>query len=86
MASAENLGVFRQFRYLQLRITLQLQDELRELETLLYRLDERNEVLSPGSMRSRQGDEEVSRTRSQLIDRTRKKWLEYGTCIALKGY
>ncbi|KAM0323687.1 hypothetical protein ACHAQA_008622 [Verticillium albo-atrum] len=76
MATAENLGVFRQFRYLQLRIMLQLQDELRELETLLYRLDERDRS-SPGLLRSREYCDNKSQTRAQLLDRTRKKWMEY---------
>ncbi|KAM0281480.1 hypothetical protein ACHAQH_003510 [Verticillium albo-atrum] len=77
MATAENLSVFRQFRYLQTRIMLQLQDELRELETLLYRLDERNSE-SPGMLRSREYCDRKSQTRAQLLDRTRRKWMEYG--------
>ncbi|KAG7124345.1 hypothetical protein HYQ45_013699 [Verticillium longisporum] len=77
MATAENLSVFRQFRYLQTRIMLQLQDELRELETLLYRLDERDREF-PGMLRSREYCDKRSQTRKMLLHRTRRKWMDYG--------
>lgn len=77
MATAENLSVFRQFRYLQTRIMLQLQDELREFETLLYRLDERDREF-PGMLRSREYCDKRSQTRKMLLHRTRRKWMDYG--------
>ncbi|EEY16138.1 conserved hypothetical protein [Verticillium alfalfae VaMs.102] len=54
-----------------------LQDELRELETLLYRLDERDREF-PGMLRSREYCDKRSRTRKMLLHRTRRKWMDYG--------
>ncbi|KAG7146371.1 hypothetical protein HYQ46_004834 [Verticillium longisporum] len=54
-----------------------LQDELRELETLLYRLDERDREF-PGMLRSREHCDKRSQTRKMLLHRTRRKWMDYG--------
>ncbi|KAL9943887.1 hypothetical protein ACHAP6_008670 [Verticillium nonalfalfae] len=59
---------------------LQLQDELRELETLLYRLDERDREF-PGMLRSREYCDKRSRTRKMLLHRTRRKWMDYAEFI-----
>lgn len=77
-SSAPEYYVFREFRYLQSRILLHLQDELRALETQLLRLDERDRTNDPDLLRSREQDDEGSGVRKILIDRIHGKLTRYG--------
>jgi hypothetical protein len=78
MASGQNFSIVREFRYLQTRAMLSLQDELREMEMHLYRLDERDRHERPKYLRSRQLDDLYSGERQQLMTKIRQKWMEYG--------
>lgn len=75
-ASAPEFYIFREFRYLQSRVLLQLQDELRALETQLWRMDEKDRVNNPADLRGR----ELSgcRSRSEMLARIQQKMVQYG--------
>ena len=54
MSTGDNAITLRQFRYLQTRSLLHLQDELRVLERDLFRLDERDARDRPHHLTSRE--------------------------------
>ena len=76
---AEGCYVFREFRYLQSRSLLHLQDEVRALEAQLYRMDEVDRVKAPDLLKSRELDDYILGVRSQLMAEIRGKLKEYGT-------
>ncbi|CAJ2507328.1 Uu.00g085140.m01.CDS01 [Anthostomella pinea] len=82
-SSADNLFIFRGFRYLQARVLLHMQDELRALETQLYHLDERDGKNRPNMLRTREVDDIDYGERKQLIDKIKAKLLEYGEVVDL---
>ena len=78
MSSGENALVLRQYRYLQTRSLLYLQDELRELERELYVLDERDRLKHPNRLSSREVAGALDPSRTDLMRCIRVKWTEYG--------
>ena len=77
--------MYRRFGYLQSRLLLQKQDELRELEDLLLQMDQRDELTEDGRecLQSRdldesRDDEPLGETRKKLLSRIERKLLEYG--------
>lgn len=68
----------RQFRYLQVRSLLHLQDELRQLEHELFTLDERDGRERPHHLTSREASEDEGSERKTLMEGIRGKWTEYG--------
>ena len=77
--------LYRRFGYLQSRILLQKQDELRDLEDLLLQMDQRDDLTEDGRecLQSRdldesREDEPPGETRKELLSRIEKKLLEYG--------
>ena len=77
--------LYRRFGYLQSRLLLQKQDELRELEDSLREMDERDDKTEEGQdcLQSRDLDDrrdlpEGRVTRRALLQRIEKKMLEYG--------
>jgi Family of unknown function (DUF6594) len=81
LSSDENFRLYRRFDYLQARLLLNKQDELRELEIELDRLDKRDENGNPSRLRSRAKDEALSGMRKELIRETEQKFHEYGACL-----
>lgn len=77
MAAGENAVTLRQFRYLQVRSLLHLQDELRQLELELFALDGRDARERPHHLTSREVAAEDG-VRGKLMAAIRRKWSEYG--------
>lgn len=77
-ASAPEFYIFREFRYLQSRVLLHLQDEIRALETQLWRMDERDRVNSPHSLECRELDDAYNGARKIIMDRIQNKLVQYG--------
>lgn len=78
MATGDNALTLRQFRYLQTRSLLHLQDELRVLERELFLLDERDARHRPHHLTSRETATANDYGRDLLMRRIRAKWTEYG--------
>lgn len=86
MSTGDNAITLRQFRYLQTRSLLHLQDELRVLERDLFRLDERDARDRPHHLTSRETAAEEDGGREVLMRRIRGKWTEYGASPALESF
>ncbi|KAJ0119570.1 hypothetical protein J7T55_013773 [Diaporthe amygdali] len=84
-ASASQFYVFREFRYLQSRVLLHLQDEIRALETQLWRMDEKDRVNNPHSLECRELDDACSGKRRIMIDSIHQKLLQYGELLCLSS-
>ena len=83
MSTGENAVTLRQFRHLQVRSLLHLQDELRALERELFFLDERDRGTRPNNLTSRETAEGNDPGRTELMVRVRRKWSEYGSSPSL---
>lgn len=70
-ASTPEFYIFREFRYLQSRVLLQLQDELRALETALWRMDERDRANDPDRLLERELDDMFNGRRKRMMERIR---------------
>lgn len=77
-ASAPQFYVFREFRYLQSRLLLHLQDEIRALETQLWRMDEKDKVNDPHKLECREVDDTLDGKRKIIMDRIQHKLVQYG--------
>lgn len=80
-ASAPDFYIFREFRYLQSRVLLQLQDELRTLETRLWRMDEIDRVNKPSDLRQREICDQRDGCRKHLLDQIHEKLVQYGKSL-----
>lgn len=76
--SDENFMQYRRFGFLQARLLLYKQDELRVLESRLDHLDGCDETRQPDILRSREKDDGVSGKRKVLIAEINDKFKEYG--------
>jgi hypothetical protein len=76
--SDESFMLYRRFGFLQSRILLHMQDELRELEGDLDLMDRRDQKRRPGMLKSRQDDDQDSNRRKEKISEIAKKFNEYG--------
>ena len=83
--SDEQFMIYRRFGTLHARLLLHAQDELRQMETQLLRMDKRDNMTEDGRdfLMSRENDDarEVMpgrESRKQLIERTKQKTIEYG--------
>lgn len=76
--------LFRRFGFLQKRLLLYKQDELREMETELDILDKIDEIHNPGVLVSRVSDDIESPKRRQLIADIEIKFKEYGQYLKLE--
>lgn len=77
-SSAPQFYIFREFRYLQSRVLLHLQDDIRALETQLWRMDEKDRVNDPHLLGSRELDDTMSGKRKIMMDRIQQKLVQYG--------
>lgn len=78
IAASEENYVFRQFRYLQSRVMLHLQDELRSLEVRLWKMDDYDSKHRPDLLRSRQTDDMTMGERCKVINEVYEKLSKYG--------
>jgi hypothetical protein len=74
--------LYRRFDYLQARLLLHKQDELRELEFDLDHLDAIDENENPSLLRSREKDDAVSGKRKKHLAVIEGKFNEYGQYFA----
>jgi hypothetical protein len=68
--------LYRRFGFLQSRILLHKQDELRELEYHLDYIDRCDAETKPTRLRSRERD--GNETRAELLEKIEHKFKEYG--------
>jgi hypothetical protein len=86
-SSEPSWSIYRAFHYLHSRVILDLQEELRTLESELVDLDKIDLENGDGKrLRSRKADlqqakKEKTESRSQLLGRIRCKLVNYGTFI-----
>ncbi len=70
--------LYRRFGFIQARILLDKQDEMRILEEKLDRMDQRIKDSDPDSLQTRDIAEEDGRPRKELLKRIETKFCEYG--------
>lgn len=75
--SDENFMLYRRFGFLQARALLYKQDELRELEDKLDKMDQRDAKTKPKVLKSRDKDD-ANGERKNLIGLITKEFKEYG--------
>ncbi|TVY68658.1 hypothetical protein LSUE1_G008301 [Lachnellula suecica] len=80
--SDENFMLYRRFGFLQARILLNKQDELRELEKDLDRMDKVDQKNSPGVLRSREKDDALSGRRKKLLADIEERFKDYAQLLA----
>lgn len=78
VAATEEHYVFRQFRYLQSRVLLHFQDDLRSLEVRLWRMDEYDREHRPEYLKSREADDMCLGERGKTIEEIHAKLVRYG--------
>lgn len=78
IAASEENYIFRQFRYLQSRVLLHLQDDLRVLEVRLWKMDDYDSKHRPGLLMSRQTDDMSMGERGKVVEEIHEKLLKYG--------
>ncbi len=76
--SDENFMLYRRFGFLQSRVLLYKQDELRELEEQLDKMDQRDSKSRPKKLKSRERDDAENEDRRNLIQNITKAFQEYG--------
>jgi hypothetical protein len=76
--SDENFMLYRRFGFLQARILLYKQDELRELETDLDRMDKIDKKKAPAVLKSRERDDAENTRRKELLHEIEERFKEYG--------
>ncbi|KAI3391060.1 hypothetical protein diail_8065, partial [Diaporthe ilicicola] len=84
-ASAPEFYVFREFRYLQSRLLLHRQDEIRSLETQLWRMDEKDRVNNPHNLQCRELDDMRNGTRKMMMDEIQHKLVQYGDLLCMSS-
>lgn len=77
-ASAPQFYVFREFRYLQSRTLLHLQDEIRALEAQLWRMDEKDRANKTHNLQCRELDDTSNGLRKIMMERIQHKLVQYG--------
>lgn len=78
--SDDNFMVFRRFGYLQSRLLLEKQDDLRLLETQLDKLDQADARNEPESLMTREVlEDDDARPQAELLGKIEKKFCEYCT-------
>lgn len=70
--------LYRRFGFLQTRLLLNKQAELREFEKELDRLDEEDQNKRPSRLKSREKDNAGDGRRKTLLRDIQNTWVEYG--------
>ncbi|CZS93270.1 uncharacterized protein RAG0_03637 [Rhynchosporium agropyri] len=78
----ENFMLYRRFGFLQARILLNKQDQLRELETMLDNLDQSHKHSDSIRLRSREHDEAEGPERSKLFREIEENFKQYTSLLA----
>ncbi|CAG8977493.1 hypothetical protein HYALB_00009325 [Hymenoscyphus albidus] len=76
--SDENFMLYRRFGFLQTRLLLNKQAELREYEKDLDRIDEEDRMKFPRRLKSREKDNASDGRRKVLLHDIQSAWVEYG--------
>jgi hypothetical protein len=84
--SDENFMLYRRFGYLQSRIILHKQDELRALEERLDRLDQKDDEdeKTKRYLKSRDLDDKRNGPRRELLETIETKFKEYGAFLVIQ--
>ncbi|KAF8856191.1 hypothetical protein BDZ45DRAFT_654497 [Acephala macrosclerotiorum] len=77
----ENFMLYRRFGFLQSRLLLHKQDQLRELEKDLDRMDKYDQIENPSLLRSREKDDAVNGSREKLLCKVEDKFKEYAQLL-----
>lgn len=83
--SDENFMLYRRFGFLQSRLLLHKQDQLRELEKDLDRMDKYDQIENPSLLKSREKDDAVNGSREKLLCKVEDKFKEYGNLVSTLG-
>ncbi|CZT48711.1 uncharacterized protein RSE6_09452 [Rhynchosporium secalis] len=78
----ENFMLYRRFGFLQARILLNKQDQLRELETMLDNLDQSHKHSDSLRLRSREHDEAEGPERSKLFREIEENFKQYTSLLS----
>lgn len=78
LTSDDDLMLYRRFSYIQSRLLLYKQDELRQLETKLDRMDAQDLIDQPRILKSRERDDIRVGKRKHLLSDIEVKFTEYG--------
>jgi len=84
--SDENFMLYRRFGFLQARIILNKQDELRDLEKKLDRMDIADQRKDASILRSREKDSATNNRRKNLFCEVEEKFKEYGELASWFAY
>lgn len=76
--------MYRRFGYLQSRLLLDKQDELRILEEKLDLMDKQDAELYPLRLRTRDLPEEDAKPRRELLKTIRENFCEYGNDLCYR--
>jgi hypothetical protein len=76
--SDENFMLYRRFGFLQARLLLNKQDELRELEKDLDRMDKVDLKHDASLLKSREKDDAENGDRKKKLREIEEKYIEYG--------
>jgi len=79
--SDENFMLYRRLGFLQARILLNKQDELRELEKDLDRMDKVDQRKDPTLLKSREKDDAENGRRKKLLYEIEEKFKEYSNSL-----
>ncbi|KAK3401496.1 hypothetical protein B0T20DRAFT_492207 [Sordaria brevicollis] len=85
ISSHEDGYIFREFRYLQSRTLLHMQDELRELERKLHLMDQYDLKHRPLFLKSREVDDTRLRVRRELMEEIGEKLKKYGDLLTVSN-
>jgi hypothetical protein len=75
--SDDSFMLYRRFGFLQARLLLDSQDELRILEMELDKMDKRDHARDPVALQTRDLCEEDAKPRRELLQRIRTSFCEY---------
>jgi hypothetical protein len=76
--SDENFMIYRRFGYVQGRLLLEKQDELRKLEEKLDKYDKQVEKTCSTNLMTRDLPSNDAESRKELMDKLEQKFCEYG--------
>lgn len=83
--SDECFMIYRRFGFLQSRLILEKQDELRELEEQLDSLDKREEEKSIRHPMTRDPPRDIMRPRKELLSTIEEKFCSYGKFVLFRA-
>ncbi|KAK0127333.1 hypothetical protein ONS96_006881 [Cadophora gregata f. sp. sojae] len=81
LASDENLMIYRRFTYVQSRLILNKQDEMRRLELKLDILDEEHSMNNPNILTSTSSDDAASQAQKEILAQLEVVFNEYVTLL-----